>query len=99
MTDLVDSIFWDLYIAVVYAILYLCFVAYPIVFSEIRGWAPGVTGKQHQVISDEYARFVCISVCSFAWFNVQLLVADYSSQDSRTLVSALEASSSWSANH
>ena len=36
--------FWDLYIAVVYAIMYLCFVAYPIIFSEERGWAPGITG-------------------------------------------------------
>ncbi|EMC92111.1 hypothetical protein BAUCODRAFT_78487 [Baudoinia panamericana UAMH 10762] len=37
-------IFWDLYIALVYGILYLCFVAYPIVFSELRGWSPGLTG-------------------------------------------------------
>lgn len=37
-------IFWNLYIAVVYAILYLCFVAYPIIFTEIRGWEPGPTG-------------------------------------------------------
>lgn len=27
-----------------YGILYLCFVAYPIVFSEHRGWGPGLTG-------------------------------------------------------
>ncbi|EKG12226.1 Sugar transporter conserved site, partial [Macrophomina phaseolina MS6] len=37
-------IFWNLYIAVVYAILYLCFVAYPIIFTDIRGWEPGPTG-------------------------------------------------------
>ncbi|KAI9888198.1 MAG: hypothetical protein M1820_010242 [Bogoriella megaspora] len=37
-------IFWDIYIAIVYAILYLCFVAYPIVFSQHRGWTPGLTG-------------------------------------------------------
>ncbi|KAF2087706.1 MFS general substrate transporter [Saccharata proteae CBS 121410] len=37
-------IFWDIYVAVVYAILYLCFVAYPIVFTDIRGWSPGITG-------------------------------------------------------
>ncbi len=40
--------FWDLYIAIVYGILYLCFVAYPIVFSSPpptgRGWSPGFTG-------------------------------------------------------
>ncbi|PGH14033.1 hypothetical protein AJ79_03302 [Helicocarpus griseus UAMH5409] len=37
-------IFWNLYIAVVYAILYLCFVAYPIVFRQIRGWSVGESG-------------------------------------------------------
>jgi hypothetical protein len=37
-------IFWDLYIALVYGILYLCFVAYPIVFQEQRGWSPGFGG-------------------------------------------------------
>jgi len=37
-------IFWDLYIALIYGILYLCFVAYPIVFTELRGWSPGFTG-------------------------------------------------------
>jgi len=36
--------FWDIYIAVIYGILYLCFVAYPIIFSEIRGWSPGFVG-------------------------------------------------------
>lgn len=36
--------FWDLYIAVVYGILYLCFVAYPLIFSGIRGWSPGFSG-------------------------------------------------------
>ena len=38
------SIFWDLYIAIIYAILYLCFVAYPIVFTGIRQWSPGFSG-------------------------------------------------------
>lgn len=37
-------IFWDLYIALIYGILYLCFVAYPIVFTGLRGWSPGFTG-------------------------------------------------------
>ncbi|TKA75423.1 hypothetical protein B0A49_05036 [Cryomyces minteri] len=37
-------IFWDVYIAIVYGILYLCFVAYPIVFQGLRGWASGFTG-------------------------------------------------------
>ncbi|TID12908.1 mfs general substrate transporter [Venturia nashicola] len=37
-------LFWDIYIALVYAVLYLCFVAYPIVFAQGRGWAPGISG-------------------------------------------------------
>ncbi|KAJ5908947.1 hypothetical protein N7495_001629 [Penicillium taxi] len=37
-------IFWDIYVAIVYGILYLCFVAYPIVFGEIRGWSLGISG-------------------------------------------------------
>ncbi|KAF2727606.1 MFS general substrate transporter [Polyplosphaeria fusca] len=37
-------IFWNIYIALVYGVLYLCFVSYPIVFSELRGWSPGMTG-------------------------------------------------------
>ena len=36
--------FWDAYIAIIYGILYLCFVAYPIVFTEIRGWSVGISG-------------------------------------------------------
>ncbi|PFH61128.1 hypothetical protein XA68_18135 [Ophiocordyceps unilateralis] len=30
--------------ALVYGVLYLCFVAYPVVFSRYRGWGPGLTG-------------------------------------------------------
>ncbi|KAL5394241.1 hypothetical protein PMIN06_006007 [Paraphaeosphaeria minitans] len=37
-------IFWNVYIALVYGVLYLCFVSYPIVFSELRGWSPSFTG-------------------------------------------------------
>jgi len=39
-----NSAFWALYIAAVYGVLYLCFTAYPIVFSQIRGWGPGLSG-------------------------------------------------------
>lgn len=31
-------------ISLIYGILYLCFVAYPIVFSQHRGWGPGSSG-------------------------------------------------------
>ncbi|KAJ5973810.1 hypothetical protein N7481_011020 [Penicillium waksmanii] len=37
-------IFWNIYIAIVYGILYLCFTAYPIVFGDIRGWKLGLSG-------------------------------------------------------
>ncbi|TAQ85508.1 hypothetical protein B7494_g6163 [Chlorociboria aeruginascens] len=36
--------FWNLYISVVYAILYLCFIAYPLIFSGTRKWSPGLSG-------------------------------------------------------
>ncbi|KAF4512074.1 hypothetical protein G6O67_001256 [Ophiocordyceps sinensis] len=36
--------FMNLWISIVYGILYLCFVVYPIVFSQHRGWGPGVSG-------------------------------------------------------
>ncbi|KAK2601507.1 hypothetical protein N8I77_010954 [Diaporthe amygdali] len=35
-------IFWNLYIGAIYAIFYLVFVAYPIVFKQIRGWNSGI---------------------------------------------------------
>jgi multidrug resistance protein len=40
-------IFWNIYIALVYGVLYLCFVSYPIVFGELRGWSPGLTGLSY----------------------------------------------------
>lgn len=36
--------FWNGYICIIYGILYLCFVAYPIVFTDLRGWSIGITG-------------------------------------------------------
>ncbi|KAI0179769.1 polyamine transporter 3 [Hypoxylon sp. FL1284] len=36
--------FFNTWISLVYGILYLCFVAYPIVFTQYRGWGPGITG-------------------------------------------------------
>ncbi|KAF7183307.1 hypothetical protein CNMCM7691_003220 [Aspergillus felis] len=36
--------FWDSYVAIVYAVLYLSFVAYPIAFQQERGWSPGNGG-------------------------------------------------------
>ena len=37
-------IFWNLYIAINYAILYLSFVAFPYVFVTVRGWSLGLAG-------------------------------------------------------
>lgn len=36
--------FWDAYIAIVYGILYLCFVAYPIIFTQYRHWSTAMSG-------------------------------------------------------
>ncbi|KAK3990944.1 citrinin biosynthesis cluster MFS transporter mrr1 [Cladorrhinum sp. PSN332] len=36
--------FFNIWISVIYGILYLCFVAYPIVFSQHRGWSSSQTG-------------------------------------------------------
>ncbi|PNY26786.1 MFS-type transporter [Tolypocladium capitatum] len=36
--------FMNIWLSTVYGILYLCFVAYPVVFSEHRGWGPGISG-------------------------------------------------------
>ncbi|KAL7790315.1 major facilitator superfamily domain-containing protein [Trichoderma ceciliae] len=36
--------FMNFWISLIYGILYLCFVAYPVVFSEHRGWGPGISG-------------------------------------------------------
>ncbi|KAH7115924.1 major facilitator superfamily domain-containing protein [Dendryphion nanum] len=43
-------IFWNIYIALVYGLLYLCFVSYPIVFSELRGWNSSMTGLAYSGI-------------------------------------------------
>ncbi|KAJ5286103.1 hypothetical protein N7524_001409 [Penicillium chrysogenum] len=40
-------IFWNLYVGVVYSVLFLCFVAYPIVFEGARGWTPGLAGLSY----------------------------------------------------
>ncbi|ROT35755.1 polyamine transporter 3 [Sodiomyces alkalinus F11] len=41
-----EPILWafNIWVSTLYSILYLCFVAYPIVFSQNRGWGPGMSG-------------------------------------------------------
>lgn len=36
--------FMNIWVSLVYGVLYLCFVAYPVVFSQHRGWGPGIAG-------------------------------------------------------
>ncbi|KAL2023755.1 hypothetical protein VTK56DRAFT_1469 [Thermocarpiscus australiensis] len=36
--------FFNIWISIIYGILYLCFVAYPIVFTQHRGWSVGTSG-------------------------------------------------------
>lgn len=36
--------FWDVYMGIMYATLYLCFVAYPLVFAGFRDWEPAIAG-------------------------------------------------------
>ncbi|KAF2093815.1 MFS general substrate transporter [Rhizodiscina lignyota] len=52
-------IFWNLYIAVIYGILYLCFVAYPIIFTDDRGWSPGITGLSYVGIGTGTLMMIC----------------------------------------
>ncbi|CAD6442365.1 2da8f1e7-d2ce-4e5d-acb0-3d818a9ca3bf [Sclerotinia trifoliorum] len=37
-------VFWNFYTALVYGVLYLCFVAYPLAYQKYRGWSPGIGG-------------------------------------------------------
>jgi hypothetical protein len=41
-----EPILWifNIYISLIYGILYLCFVAYPLIYTGIRGWSDGITG-------------------------------------------------------
>ncbi|RDA96135.1 hypothetical protein CP533_1773 [Ophiocordyceps camponoti-saundersi (nom. inval.)] len=41
-----EPIVWfiNIWNALIYGVLYLCFVAYPVVFTRHRGWGPGSTG-------------------------------------------------------
>jgi hypothetical protein len=41
-----EPILWifNAYVSIIYGILYLCFVAYPLIYSGIRGWSDGITG-------------------------------------------------------
>ncbi|EGX96672.1 MFS transporter, putative [Cordyceps militaris CM01] len=44
-----EPIVWfiNVWNALIYGILYLCFVAYPVVFAQHRGWSPGFAGMSY----------------------------------------------------
>ncbi|KAL4889519.1 major facilitator superfamily domain-containing protein [Aspergillus ambiguus] len=52
-------LFLDVYVGVFYAVLFLCFVGYPIVFQELRGWSPGLAGLGYCGIGTGVALAVC----------------------------------------
>lgn len=43
-------IFWNLYIGLIYAILYLSFISYPMIFMDLRGWSLSFTGLSYSGI-------------------------------------------------
>ncbi|KAF8470818.1 major facilitator superfamily domain-containing protein [Kalaharituber pfeilii] len=53
-------IFWEVYIAIIYAILYLCFVGYPIVFTQLRGWSPAISGLAFSGIGTGTIMSLCL---------------------------------------
>ena len=57
---MISSLFWDIYIAIIYGILYLCFVAYPIVFTDYRHWDNGITGLSF--IGIAIGCFICLGL-------------------------------------
>lgn len=61
--------FWDLYIAIVYGCLYLCFVAYPIVFTDMRGWSPGLSGLAFCGIGVGSLMIICAEPLIRKWIN------------------------------
>lgn len=65
----ISRIFWDLYIALVYGVLYLCFVAYPLVFEGIRGWSSGFSGLAFSGIGVGSMIVICSEPLIRKWIN------------------------------
>ncbi|RFU35478.1 hypothetical protein B7463_g910, partial [Scytalidium lignicola] len=61
--------FWDTYIAVIYAILYLCFVAYPIIYTDDRGWSLGISGLAFTGIGTGTVMGICAEPLIRRWIN------------------------------
>ncbi|PYH83819.1 MFS general substrate transporter [Aspergillus uvarum CBS 121591] len=64
--DLRWCLFWNLYVGVIYAILFLCFVSYPIAFQEHRGWLPGIAGLGYCGIAPVSSSLFSVSPSSSA---------------------------------
>lgn len=54
-------IFWNVYVGIVYAILYLCFASYPIVFREGRGWSLGLSSLSFCGIGVGILTTICLA--------------------------------------
>lgn len=63
------SIFWDWYVALVYGVLYLCFVAYPIAFQTERGWSPSIGGLAYLGIGCGVLVTISLEPLLRAWIN------------------------------
>ncbi len=66
------ALFFAIYLAFVYGILYLFLTTYPVVFQEIRGWSPGVGGLPYiGIICGQI--FAVASLFAFQpWYNKKL---------------------------
>lgn len=55
--------------ALVYGVLYLCFVAYPIAFQTERGWSPGIGGLSYLGIGFGVLVTISLEPLLRAWIN------------------------------
>lgn len=61
--------FFNIWISLAYGILYLCFVAYPIIFVEHRGWGPGISGLGFVGIGIGTMGTICSEPLLRRWIN------------------------------
>ncbi|KAK8055186.1 Major facilitator superfamily transporter [Apiospora rasikravindrae] len=57
--------FFNLWISLIYGVLYMCFAAYPIVFSQYRGWGPGISGLSFVGIGTG----TMMTICAEPWLR------------------------------
>lgn len=66
------ALFFAVYLAFVYGILYLFLTTYPVVFQEIRGWSPGVGGLPYLGIICGQLLGVVALFAFQPWYNKKL---------------------------